>query len=247
MKGKLAALGALLTVFAIVECLFCPHLFYPHSILPQNPQALADRLLPRAIGNFRSRTRWMRRWTNGDGRTFEVYRSYRDGSGIEADVDIWLGASGPHNGLRCFYVRGYPTLWQRLSTVRMVNMSAIFDTALFRFGHEQGLGLVANTECYSTGCYETLAQEGDIGLRLPVFSEPAVAPTPILILLRDLNEPLAESPQTRGARLAQGFERFVEQIDLSPLFADAVAQGVGRSKGEETYNEWKMPLSRSGR
>jgi hypothetical protein len=129
----------------------------------------------------------------------------------------------------------------------MVNMSAVFDTALFRFGQEQGLGLVANTECYSTGCYETLAQEGGVDLRLPVFSEPAVAPTPILILLRDLNERSAESPQTRGARLAQDFELFAGQIDLSPLLGVAVAQGVGGTKGEETYNEWEMLLSRSGR
>jgi hypothetical protein len=232
MKGKLPALGALLTVFAIVEYLFYPHVFYPHSILPQDPQALAVRLLPRAIGSFRSRTRWTKRWpSNRQGRIFEVYTSYRDGSGVEADIDIWFGASAPHNFLRCWYVLGYPTFWQRLSTVRMANMSAIFDTALFRFGQDQGLGLLANTECYPTGCYESLAQKGGVGLRLPVFSEPAVVPTPIWIVVIELNERTKESPQTRGARLAQDFDRFAAHIDLRPLLAVSVAQGIGGSRG----------------
>ncbi|MBV8360897.1 MAG: hypothetical protein JO189_23620 [Deltaproteobacteria bacterium] len=178
---------------------------------------------------------------------FEVYASYRDGRAVEVDVDIWLGASGPHNGLRCFYVRGYPTFWQRLSAVRMVNMSAIFDTALFRFGQEQDLGLVANTECYPTGCYESPAQQGSVGWRLPVFSEPVVAPTPILILVRELNEQSAESLQTRGARLAQDFERFAGQIDLRPLLRFPSLRGLVEARGEETYNEGKMSLSSAGR
>lgn len=219
MKGKLAALGTLVIAFAIFE-----YLFYPHSTLPRDPKALAARLLPPAIGSFRSTERWT---SNRRGQRLEVYSSYRDGRAVEVDVDVWLDAGAPHNGVRCWYVRGDPTLWQRLSKIRMAKTSAIFDTALFH--EEHGLVLLAaNTECYPRGCYESLVGEGvdALGLRLAVFSEPAVA-TPISILVRELNDPTTESPQTQGGRLMQDFERFTAQLDLNPLLARAVAREVG--------------------
>jgi hypothetical protein len=116
MRSKLAALSALVTAFAIFEFLFYPRstLLYARSTLPRDAKALAARLLPTTIGSFRSTERWT---SNCRGQTLEVYTSYRDGRTVEADVDIWLGARVPHNGIGCWYVRGDPMFWQRLSNV----------------------------------------------------------------------------------------------------------------------------------
>ena len=229
MKGKLAALGTLVTAFTIVEYLIYPRatLLYPRPTLPRDPKALAARLLPPTVGTFRSTERWT---SNGPGQTLELYTSYRDGSAVQADVDVWLGARTPHNGIACWYVRAGPMFWQRLSSVMMANTNAIFDTALF--GDDQGFALLANTECYPTGCGETLVWEGveEPGLRRPVFSESAVTVTPVSILIRELNDPSADSSQAKGARLVQDFERFTARLDLSPLLAGAVAHRVGGNK-----------------
>jgi hypothetical protein len=222
MKGKLAALGTLVTAFAILE-----GLFYPRSILPRDLQTLAVRLLPPTIGSFRSTEWWMSNWP---GQRVEVYTRYRDGRAVEADVDIWLGAWMTHNGIGCLYILGDQMFWQRLSNITTANSNAIFDTALFR--DDQGLALLANTECYLTGCGETLVPEdvADLGLRLPVFFKSAETATPVSILVRELNDPSANSTLVQGARLVQDFERFTARLDLSPLLAGAAAHRDGNKR-----------------
>jgi hypothetical protein len=217
MKSKIAAVGAMMTVFAIFE-----YLFYPRSVVPLELKALAIRLLPPAIGSFRRTERWM---SNAGFQGLEVYASYRDGSAVETDVDIWLDAWEPHNSVDCWYVQGTPMFWQRLSSIRMTHTNAIFDTALFRDNH--GLALLANTECYPAGCKESLLR-GGLDLQLPVFSELMV--TPVSILVRELNDPPAASQQGQGARLLQDFERFTAQLDLSLLLTRAVVHEVDGTK-----------------
>lgn len=107
-------------------------------------------------------------------------------------------------------------LSQRLRAVRMANASAVFDTALFH--DDRGLVLLASTECYSTGCRETLIPKG-FDLRLPVFS----TPSPVSVVVRELNDPPGEDPKVQKARLVEGFERFAAGLDLSPLMAAATA------------------------
>ena len=180
-------------------------------------------MLPPAIGSFRSTSRWRR---TGGFHILEAGASYRDASGVEANLDILLGAWGPHNGIGCWYTRGYPVFWQRLRMNRLVGTSAVFDTALFR--DDQGIALLANTECYPTGCRESLYRSISraFDLRMPIFFAPAeLAPTSISIMVRELKDPPAESEQAQGTRLVQGFERFAAQLALSPL-VPTIAQVV---------------------
>jgi hypothetical protein len=190
VTSKLVALVLLLMVFAIFE-----YLFSPRSIARPQAEELAARLLPPAVGSFRSTMRWRNTVSL---HTLEIGASYRDGGGVEAMLDILLGAEVPHNGIGCWYVRGYPILWQRLRITRVANASAIFDMALFR--DNQGIALLANTECYPTGCRENLFSEG-FSLQTPTFSKTTAMPTPISILVRELDDPAGESEQTQAERL----------------------------------------------
>jgi hypothetical protein len=213
MTRKLVALGALVIVLAIFE-----YLFFPRSTYGPQAESLAARLLPPAIGSFRRIRRWR---TPLNFHTLEIGASYRDASGVEANLDILLGEWRPHNGIVCWYARGYPVFGQRLRAIRIASTSAVFDTVLFR--DDQGMALLANTQCYPTGCRDSLLRLtpmlGGLGLRMPTFFEPAAAPTPISIMVRELNDPPAESPQGQGAQLVQSFEGFATQLDLSPLLA----------------------------
>jgi hypothetical protein len=224
MRRKLVALAQLVMVFAIFE-----GLFFPRATLRPQTQSLAARLLPSTIGSFRS----TRQWRNAlDSHTLEVGESYRDVGGVEADLDIRLGELMPHNGIDCWYVRGYPVYWQRRRQAATANGIVFFDTALFRDDH--GLALLASTQCYPTGCRGGLPRlfllPGGFGLRMAMFLGSAVAPTPITIVVRELNDAAGESPQAAGERLVQSFARFVAQLDLSPLLVSAVAPGA---RGEQ--------------
>ena len=215
MKGKLVALAVVLMVFAIFE-----YVFFPRSAPGPQAQSLDPPLLPSAIGSFRSTSRW-RQTINS--HLFEVGASYRDGSGIEAELDVLLGAWAPDNGLDCWYVRGYPAYWRRLRAARTARGSVFFDTALF--DDAQGLLLIASTQCYPTGCRASLPPIfflPGFGLRMLTSIEPAAAPRPISIVVRELND-AAGSRQAQGERLVQGFERFAAQLDLSPLLVMAIA------------------------
>jgi hypothetical protein len=213
MIRKLVALAALVITFAIFEYRFSPPLI-------SRPQAenVAARLLSPAIGSFRI----ARRWRSPAFHSLEVGASYRDASGVEVSVEILLGEWRPHNGISCWYARGYSLLWQHLRETRIANTSAVFDIALFH--DENGIALLASTQCYPSGCRESLAPtSGGFSLRLMSF-EPSV--TPISILIRELKDPPPETWQAQGARLVESFERFAAQLDLSPLVAPGVAQGA---------------------
>ncbi len=234
MTSKLVGLGGLVMAFA-----FFQYLFLPRSLLA--PQAESRVSLPRSVGRFHSTRRWSDRLNL---YTLAAGASYRTSSGAQANLEIWLGSRTPHNGIGCWFVRGYPVLWQRLRLVRMATASAVFDTALLR--DDKGLVLLANTECYPTGCRERLVPEG-IGFRMPVFSEPAPAPTPISILVRQLNDKAGENAQAQGARLVQSFEAFAEHLDLRSLLTPPGSQGTDEGRGtaaqRENHNDEKKLLS----
>jgi hypothetical protein len=225
MRNKLTALGVLVIAFAIFE-----YLFFPRAMHSPQAESLAARLVPSAIGSFRSTRRWRQTL---DFDTLDVGASYREAGGVEAELDIWLGQRAPHNGIDCWYARGYPVYWQRLRTATTANGSVLFDTALFR--DDYGLALLATTQCYPTGCRGSLPRflplPGGFGLRMLTFFEPAVAPTPISIVVRELNDPAGENPQVQGVQLVQSFDRFAAQLDLSPLLAQAIAQGAKGARG----------------
>jgi len=220
MRGKLVALAVLVMVLAIFE-----YLFFPRATLSPQVQSLAARLLPSAIGSFRSTRQWRKPL---DFHTLEVGASYRDASGVEADLDIWLGQLVPHNGIDCWYARGYPVYWQRLRAATTANGRVLFDTALFLDDH--GLALLATTQCYSTGCRGGLSRLFLLPGGMLTFFELAAAPAPISIVVRELNDPAGGSPQAPGERLVQGFERFVAQLDLSPLLVLVVAPGAAGAR-----------------
>ncbi len=226
MRSKLVALGALIIVFAAFE-----YVFYPRSIAPADAESLIPRLLPAAIGGFRSGRRWQK--SDLGSHTLAVGASYRDATGVEANIDIWLGARAPHNGIACWFAKDYPVFWQRLREVRTTDTSAVFDEALFR--EDRGMVLLATTECYPTGCRESLVDHGELppegfGLRLAVFFAPAAVAAPISVLVKELNDPPGEDQKVQGARLMQGFERFAARLDLSPLLASAIAHSAKRAQ-----------------
>lgn len=220
MRKKLVALAVLVTVFAIFE-----YLFFPRATHSPQVQHLAARLLPSAIGSFRSTRRWRQPL---DFHALEVGASYREANGVEADLDILLGEWAPHNGIDCWYVRGYPVYWQRLRAATTANGRVLFDTALFR--DDRGLALLATTQCYPAGCRGSLPRfffrPGGFGLRMLTFFELAAAPVPISIVVRELNDSAGASPPAPGERLVRGFERFVAQLDLSLLLAPVIAQSA---------------------
>jgi hypothetical protein len=225
MTGKVVALAVVVMVCAIFE-----YLFFPRAAHSPQAESLDPRLLPPAIGSFRSIRRWRQTvhlTVNLNFHVLEVGASYHDASGVEADLDILLGEWLPHNGIDCWYIRGYPVYWQRRRAATTANGSEFFDTALFRDDH--GLALLASTQCYPTGCRDILPPffllPGGFGLRILRFFELAAAPTPISIVVREPNDAVG-SPQAQGARLVQGFERFVARLDLSPLLVSAVALGA---------------------
>lgn len=224
MTNKLVGLGALVLAFA-----FFQYLFLPRSLLA--PHVESPVSLPRSVGSFHATRRWSDRLNLS---TVAVDASYRSSSGAQANLEIWLGSRTAHNGIGCWLVRGYPLLWQRLRSIRMANASVIFDTALLR--DDKGLVLLANTECRPAGCRESLVPEG-IGFRMPVFSEPAPAITPISILVRQLDHTAGESAQAQGARLVQSFESFAEHLDLRSLLAPSVSQGADEARGTGEHGE----------
>ena len=209
VKRKLIVFGALLVACGIAE-------YFLHALSPRfsriHAQKAIAQTLPPAIGDFRSVRRWNVPSSTG---VTEAGASYLNPSGVEASVDIRLNNGGPHNGVACWLVEGYPMIWQRLITVRARSGTSTFDAALFR--RKRGLALLANTECFAAGCTETRLPNS-FGLRMESAPAPAISAVPVSIVVKD---PSGLAPVTGGresSQLVQRFRGFVAHLNLRGLF-----------------------------
>jgi exosortase J len=220
MRGRLAALAALLAAFAVLECYA-----QPASALTMDPGSLRALLLPARIGEF-NRTR---QWSSGSRTHTEIGATYQGADGIEVGLSIWLDGGIAHNAIACWFVRDdIKMLQQEVRAVRTETSEATFDTGLFVTG--AGPVLLASTECYRSGCRERPLREG-FGLRLPSVSRPG--PVPISVMVRETGRASSETDSTQIASLAAAFDHFAAALNLDPLLGSGQGKLAAQPATEE--------------
>ncbi|MGO9453033.1 MAG: exosortase J [Candidatus Binataceae bacterium] len=222
VKARLAALAALMGAFAVFA--YCS----PGSALTAYSDNLRARLLPARIGEFSRKAVWFGKTRSHS----EIGATYLGSDGVEIGLAIWLENSWrPQNAIACWFVRGEVMPRQQIQVVRTATAMATFDTAFF--ADRQPPVLLANTECYPTGCREQpLRVREGFALELPSISIPG--PVPVSVLVRETGQAQSESSQMRAARLSAAFQRFATALDLSPLLTSDQVELATQSTAGQT-------------
>jgi len=175
-------------------------------------EAGAVVLLPDSIGERRIVKRWNNPQRSG---AIEEGAVYAAGSDTSVQLDFFRNSGSAHNGVGCYLLEGESLAWERTQTLRMADASAEFDVALL--SSNEGLRLVAATECGPLGCTEHgLWGAAVIGseLRWQGYSKVEQSVVPVSIMLAS---PLdGEDPAAVEARLMSKLEDVIGKIDLAP-------------------------------
>lgn len=222
VKARLAALAALMGAFAVFAY-YCS----PVSASTAYSDNLRARLLPARIGEFSRKAVWFSKTRSHS----EIGATYLGSDGVEIGLAIWLESWRPHNSIACYFVRGEAMPRQQIQVVRTASATATFDTAFF--ADRQPPVLLANTECYPTGCSEQpLRVREGFALELPSISRPG--PVAVSVLVRETGQAQSESSQMRAARLSAAFQRFATALDLSPLLTSDQVELATQPTAEQT-------------
>jgi hypothetical protein len=219
MRAKFIALALLISA-----AFGTSHALGVRDTVAASSEAATIVLLPDTLAGYHIERSWNQAPFNGlfTGPVREegaLYSPVVADSGDPIQLDFFRNTRVPHNGVRCFLLRGEMLRSESMHTVQTRGGSAVFDVAFMEAEHH--LRLAAATECLAEGCAET--DTARVG-RAPwqhwslhpsrLANDKAVVPFSIMIERGNLSDP--DAVAAAETQLMHEFEATAAQLDLQP-------------------------------